>query len=1049
VNKLSPEERSFFEKLTKDRESIVGAFARPAAKGVEKSVVEKYSDQAHFVYELLQNADDAKATQARFILKDHGLYFLHDGSIHFSISDPEKEDKSLGNLGHINSITSIGNSQKDGRTIGKFGVGFKAVFQYTETPHIYDPHFWFKIERLIVPKLLNEDLKDDIEKKETDTVFYFPFDKIDLSKEKACSDIYDKLETLVYPTLFLPNLNEVSWRYDRMYGKYYKILIKEETRDDIRIQLFDIFGGIFGNLHQEQLWLLSRHNKNGIHSYSIGYFLDKNNKLKPDNDNRSAFCFFPTKEKTGLKFIMHAPFSLTDNRAEIRAGDEWNLDLISKLSKLAADSLMFLKEKKLLDDNIFDIIPHIESVFSREGDNDNISFMPFYTAIKEKFKNEDILPSRNGEFANKNHAYWAESAVLSNLFSNEQLAELVNDANAKWVFTSIGRTKNPDIAQYIDGGDERSKKSPNLIKEYITPDKILNRITRDFIQRQYDSNPNWLHQLYEYLQRTQYKDQVKSKPIFINTHGRAVSAFDDQGQPNLFLPTDDESEYTTIHKDFLDNEISRKFFGEFGIKCPSLKDEINKIFRLYNDDSDNNSYISHFRKIFKYYKDCPNSEMYEYLERIRNKRIVQYKLANGNVYRDIVKRVYMPSDELRHYFETKPDTYFLDIDYYYDLFDKSEHKELEEFFLKLGVRKNPKIFKIERVYDELDEEVQRSLSFKGRTLHYYDKKLDGCKELINKINKEKSLFLWNQLISIIVEDHQFPYTIQGERNYSYYSSNYLERFDSTEYKRLTRVPWIFTKNGEFITPHDVNIDDFSDEYDISSDAAKSLISFLGIKDNSEKQMAAETLGLNLNVVELIKNNPDSFKKWVENIKVPTNDFPKFPQKKVTDTKTRRDFTAKTYDTSEEKRYEKVEQIIRVSSPPVGEKKQYYKELYTNDEGVMVCQICEREMPFKKLNKEYYFVICEITINTKKEPSEVKKEATQSYLALCPTCAAKYNVFVHTKPEEMSKICTLIKNTPPTECESTKIPVSLDKEQTITFVAPHLLEFKTILERESQ
>jgi hypothetical protein len=203
------------------------------------------------------------------------------------------------------------------------------------------------------------------------------------------------------------------------------------------------------------------------------------------------------------------------------------------------------------------------------------------------------------------------------------------------------------------------------------------------------------------------------------------------------------------------------------------------------------------------------------------------------------------------------------------------------------------------------------------------------------------------------------------------------------------------------------------------------------------------------MIELIKSNPESFRKWMENIKVPTNDIPRFPQKKVINTEQRSDFTAETHDASEKKRYEKVEQIVRVSSPPEGEKKQYYKELYTNDENIMVCQICRKEMPFKKPNKEYYFVTCEITINTKKEPSEVKTEAVQSYLALCPTCAAKYNVFVHTKPEEMSKICTQIKNTPPTESESTEIPVSLDKEQTITFVAPHLLEFKIILEKESQ
>ena len=34
-------------------------------KGVKRVIVDNYSDQAHFIYELLQNADDAGATWVR------------------------------------------------------------------------------------------------------------------------------------------------------------------------------------------------------------------------------------------------------------------------------------------------------------------------------------------------------------------------------------------------------------------------------------------------------------------------------------------------------------------------------------------------------------------------------------------------------------------------------------------------------------------------------------------------------------------------------------------------------------------------------------------------------------------------------------------------------------------------------------------------------------------------------------------------------------------------------------------------------------------------
>ena len=154
-------EYNWFEALKKDREDNARILEKPSMEGFKHSVSEKYSEQAHFVYELLQNASDAKATKVQFILDKNGLIFKHNGSVRFSISNPqkEKEDKVIGKLGHINSITSIGQSSKGSDEIGKFGVGFKAVFQYTETPEIYDSKFRFKIERFIVPVKIGEDHK--------------------------------------------------------------------------------------------------------------------------------------------------------------------------------------------------------------------------------------------------------------------------------------------------------------------------------------------------------------------------------------------------------------------------------------------------------------------------------------------------------------------------------------------------------------------------------------------------------------------------------------------------------------------------------------------------------------------------------------------------------------------------------------------------------------------------------------------------------------------------------------------------------------------------
>lgn len=48
-------------------------------QGLLKLLTELYPDKAHFIYELLQNAEDAQASSVSFILHKDYLEFIHDG----------------------------------------------------------------------------------------------------------------------------------------------------------------------------------------------------------------------------------------------------------------------------------------------------------------------------------------------------------------------------------------------------------------------------------------------------------------------------------------------------------------------------------------------------------------------------------------------------------------------------------------------------------------------------------------------------------------------------------------------------------------------------------------------------------------------------------------------------------------------------------------------------------------------------------------------------------------------------------------------------------
>ena len=332
-----------FHQLAHDREDSVRLLNKPSMRGIRASIVEKYSEKAHFVYELLQNADDVNATEVRFILRKSGLYFSHNGTVLFTVSAPDDGQ----NIGHLNAITAIGDTSKteeNSPKIGKFGIGFKAVFQYTNTPHIYDPNISFKIRDLIVPVLL-EHVPHPLRKAD-ETLFYFPFDRIEKPEKEALDDIEDKLKTLLFPLIFLRNLRKITWESDNGTRGSYVLEEKygenaENTEGSYHLQTI-------GKKTFQQAFLRFSKPISDNQTVQIVYLLDEDNNIH-STKKYPAFCFFPTKVMTGLRFLTHAPFLLSDSREGIRQKERWNEQLIQYLAELVAESVEFLLEKTDVD----------------------------------------------------------------------------------------------------------------------------------------------------------------------------------------------------------------------------------------------------------------------------------------------------------------------------------------------------------------------------------------------------------------------------------------------------------------------------------------------------------------------------------------------------------------------------------------------------------------------------------------------------------------------------------------------------------------------------
>ncbi len=516
---------SLFHKLSNKRKKDAEVLLDWEYRGIWETAIKKYSAKAHFIYELLQNADDVRATWVEFGLEPNGFWFKHNGK-NFSISDTDttKTDTNSGKLGDLNAITSIGNSSKiDDQKIGKFGIGFKSVFAYSSTPEIYDDNFNFKLENYIIPIEIEPILEN---RRKGETLFYFPFNHDAKSKEDAYFEIEEKLMSIFQPILFLNCLEKINWASANNSGEYSKKIIRSERFPDTESSLLEVTSIRNDEIHTENIWLFSRNiiykPLQSKHKIVVGFFIQNDKKLKTGKQY-DAFCFFPTKEKTNLGFIIQAPFMLTDNREGIMAGEKLNIDLIQQLAYLAADTLYYLKEigikdkTYLIDDTILDIVPYRETDFTDINNNEKISFKPFYDSILNKFKNEQIVPGRldTGKYYESNKAYWLPDTRITEIFSDEQVSTLMDNADAGWVFIS----KWLKAVNAVDKTLEKYIRS--VVKECLELPKILKKITSKFIEQQSDE---WILKFYAYLNANEHQwDIAKKIPIILNQDRKAVT----------------------------------------------------------------------------------------------------------------------------------------------------------------------------------------------------------------------------------------------------------------------------------------------------------------------------------------------------------------------------------------------------------------------------------------------------------------------------------------------------------------------------------------------
>ena len=242
--------------------------------------------------------------------------------------------------------------------------------------------------------------------------------------------------------------------------------------------------------------------------------------------------------------------------------------------------------------------------------------------------------------------------------------------------------------------------------------------------------------LYKWLSETSTRTELaKYAPIFLDQNSKATAAFkEDSEHLVLFLPSDDIPNCRTIREDLLKNEDALELIEKIGITHPSIRDEIfNVIIPMYKNDGEIDT-DTHFRLFFNYYRQCPQEEIDDFIDEIRDCEFVNYNTqVDPNVYRGKASTLYMPSDELCTYFETKPTTRFVAYEEYLSLVGTSHEKQLCSFLFELGVKESVCVYSRVLDWSESYNRDDLPTPHSTTTRKYTENYIDGSKELIEYI----------------------------------------------------------------------------------------------------------------------------------------------------------------------------------------------------------------------------------------------------------------------------------------------------------------------------
>ena len=984
------------------------------------------------------------------------------------------------------AITYFGKStsRNDLVKTGRFGVGFKSVFAFTATPAIISGTEHFQIYGLY--RIREYPYPDGFSRSRTRIVLPFnhaseqpDFVEKLMLREEAYTQISECLTTLNMNTLlFTRNIQEIRWEIDNRSACYRR---EDEIDNNVR------FTTITNGKHENKYVVFSKVPKwehEAHKAVEIAFAADVQGQLSP-MDNDFLYVLFRTEEKTNLKFILNGPYRTNPARETISKTDDFNLHLMKVTCELMKKSLLYLRDRNLLTVEFLSVLPNKEDTLPD-------FYTPLRVTMVDEFRNEKLTPTKRGGYAAASRLYRDQiGRGLSDLIQDEDLATLLRKDTALPLWVANAPQKRNERGQFVE--DINSKR----IGDFLSTLEIPEWTARDLIQSlksQSNLVTKWLkeksdiwHQRFyallddfissirwNYIEGQQYRTILAQLPIVrcsdgSHRSGRECHFLNDDAESDVDLFSDavDFEEETQLQiqeedghqKDFYyvakgiylsernRDEKVRKFLETIGVREVDETERIKMILKQRYTRGSIKPREADLERFIKLVEANPSkAELFKSYPIFQIDKDLDNKGGWASP-----EKIFLDSP----YLDTGLTTYYEAIEensnhFRWALSPKYAKSDIDperlgKFAKAVGAQTTLEIFEHEIPHDhpEWDWLMEAPGTWLTDTSINEDYSIREFEALYDEPSIDRAKLIWRTMHSL--PDHCLK--AQFRRN----QSNEPRQAHSNLIHCLEATKWVPQKNGDcisFVLPRKASIERLPEGFPY--EAEQQWLQAIEFGKNAREQKA-EHIQWNQKATDLGFDSGVEAKKWgnlFQNLKEMGISIDDVKSKfSFQNSETNPDFPTAPARNQERRSKRIVEELK--NTPEKAEvpdlnvhirRKEIdhhtsLRELYTNEIGEMACQICEKEMPFKKRDGEYYFEAVEILTS---HYFPIEHEA--QYLALCPECAARYKYFVKEDITMMEVIKKQLMN-----LNDLKVFVQLGElETSIRFVESHLLDLKAAL-----